>query len=94
MSKKEDIKVQIAIRVLSVESRNSYGVDKKFLENIEPGDLILISSDWSSCFTSGLARRKHEVTITNKALTKSITTHTYLGYIFNRIKDFEQLELL
>lgn len=88
------LKIQITLRVLSVATLKTYGFDKKFAEKIEPGDLIMIESDWKSCFTPGSIGKKHEVIITNKGLSKTFTSHQYIQYLFRRITDFEQLDIL
>ena len=40
----KDTKIQIALRVTKVAKCDRYGIDKKFVEKIEAGDIIFITS--------------------------------------------------
>lgn len=86
-------KVQIAIRVLEVTDRRSYGMDRSFLNKIKPGDLIMFEADWEYCFY-GKDKGTIKIIHVPSGETKEYSSSTIVNYIFNRITKFEQIGLI
>jgi len=90
----KDLKIQIALKVTKVAMRNSYGIDKRFIEKIEPGDMILIQTNLYDGIRSGTSKDAWEVIITNKGISKFLSNQNRVRDLFTRITEFEQIGLL
>ena len=88
-----DTKIQIALKVTKVFKRNRYGIDKKFAEKIEAGDIIFITSTMYDAIYSG-HKGSWEILITNKGILKTLSSAKKVNEIFNRITEFEQVGLI
>lgn len=86
-------KIQVALKVTKVFKRNHYGIDKRFAEKIEVGDIILITSTMYDAAWSG-RKGSWEILITNKNILKTLSSAKKVNEIFNRITGFEQVELI
>lgn len=86
-------KIQIALKVTKVLKRNRYGIEKKFAEKIEVGDIIFITSTLYDAICSG-RKGSWEIFITNKNILKTLSSAKKVNDIFNRITGFEQVELI
>lgn len=90
----KDIKIQIALRVTKVAKYDRYGIDKKFVEKIEAGDIIFITSTMYDAAWQNLRKGSWEVLITNKGISKALSSAKTVNGIFNRITEFEQIGLI
>lgn len=88
-----DTKIQIALKVTKVFKRNRYGIEKKFAEKIEAGDIIFITSTMYDAVWSG-RKGSWEILITNKGILKTLSSAKKVNEIFNRITGFEQVGLI
>ena len=86
-------KIQVALKVTEVFKRNRYGIDKRFAEKIEVGDIILITSTMYDAAWSG-RKGSWEILITNKGILKTLSSAKKVNEIFNRITGFEQVGLI
>jgi hypothetical protein len=90
----KDIKIQTALRVTKVAKCSRYGIDKKFAEKIEVGDMILIASTMYDAAWPGLRKDSWEIMITNKGISKTLSSAKKVIDVFNRITEFEQIGLI
>lgn len=93
MMNANDTKIQVALKVTKVFKRNRYGIEKKFAEKIEVGDIIFITSTLYDAAWSG-RKGSWEIFITNKGILKTLSSARKVNDIFNRITGFEQVELI
>ena len=89
----KDTKIQIALRVTKVAKCYRYGIDKKFAEKIEAGDIIFITSTLYNAWQS-VQKDSWEILITNKGVSKILSSAGKVTEIFNRIIEFEQIGLI
>jgi len=68
----KDIKIQIALRVTKVAKCDRYGIDKKFVEKIEAGDIIFITSTMYDAAWQHLRKGSWEVLITKQRNFKGL----------------------
>jgi hypothetical protein len=90
----KDTKIQIALRVIKVAKCDYYGIDKKFVEKIEAGDIIFITSTMYDAAWKNLRKGSWEILITNKGILKALSSAKKVNEIFNRITEFEQIGLV
>lgn len=90
----KDIKIQIALRVTKVAKCDYYGIDKKFVEKIEAGDIIFITSTMYDAAWKSIRKDSWEILITNKGVLKTLSSAKKVNEIFNRITEFEQIGLV
>jgi hypothetical protein len=93
MMNANDVEIQVALKVTKVSEHNVYGIDKRFAEKIEVGDIILITSTMYDAAWSG-RKGSWEIRITNKGISKTLSSAKKVNEIFNRITGFEQVGLI
>ncbi len=91
----KDIKIQIALRIGKVRTKDRYGVDKRFVEKIEPGDILVIEGNFNEIIGWGHSIGSWEITITGKGISKTFKSSSSLrNLIKERIVDYEQIDLI
>jgi ASC-1-like (ASCH) protein len=71
-----------------------YGIDKKFVEKIEVGDIIFITSTMYDAAWQNVRKDSWEILITNKGISKTLGSAKRVNEILNRITEFEQIGLV
>lgn len=90
----KDIKVQIALRVREVATRDRYGVDKRFVEKINPGDIIMISGNLLDSLDGYTTGKSWEVINTTNGTSKTFSSSNSVRHIFDRVTEWEQINLI